>query len=365
MINLLFCGDIFLANTTFTKKIGLGAKISDLSSNEKIDSLYKLAKNCDIVFCNLETPLTKNQELAKNSSFIGYSIIPQLLINSNVNIVSIANNHILDHGIEKFQETIEILKRFKLTYIGEYKNGLSNIAIFNNSGIRIGFAAFNEVDLHKINNPNLFAELNKNTIKLTLQKMSTFSIDIKVLSFHWGNEYINIPSPHQIELGHFAIDNGANIVVGHHPHVIQPIENYRNGLIMYSLGNCIFDFLHSKEVREGIAVKVKLDNELKMKYEVFQIHLKEGGYFSISEIYKSVYYNNVNNILKLYNLDPEGYFKKYKKLLKKNRLIERIKMKVYFLKLFFMYKSNYRIILLQNFFNYNFKKIKMYIRFLI
>jgi poly-gamma-glutamate synthesis protein (capsule biosynthesis protein) len=216
--------------------------------------LLTIADNSDIVFCNLECPLTKNIEFVKSNSFIGPSNAAKLLKNSKINIVSIANNHILDYGIEIYQETLQILKENNIKWIGEYENGLSNIVIFNQNGIKIAFAEFNEVDLHKINNPNLFAELNEKNVELTLKKMNGFGVNFKVVSFHWGDEYITVPSSHQIELGHFAIDRGANIVVGHHPHVVQPIECYKNGLIMYSLGNCIFDFLQSKQFREGIIV---------------------------------------------------------------------------------------------------------------
>jgi len=338
MIKLLFCGDVFMANTLFTKSIGLGAKVCELLNDEKIDNIFSLSKNCDYSFCNLESPLTNDKEKAKNSSFIGYSIIPRLLANSKINIVSIGNNHILDHGVDIFEETTNILERNGLFYVGKYENGLSNICILKKNDVKIGYAAFNGVDLHKINNPNIFAELNESTVKLVLEKMISLGVNIKVLSFHWGDEYITIPSSYQIKLGHFAIENGANIIVGHHPHVVQPIEYYKNGLIMYSLGNCIFDFLQSKQFKEGIIVEVSIDESLKIGYQRFPIQLKRTGYFSF-RLNENKSENFFENILNVHYDNEIKYNKYYYKMLKKNRFFERIRMKIHLLKVILI--SNY------------------------
>ena len=347
MIELFFCGDVFLANTTFNKRIGLGAKVSQLGKDKKIESLHSLAEKSDFVFCNLESPLTNDGEIVKNSSFIGSSNIPQLLTNSCVNIISIANNHILDHGVDKFEETIKILERNGMSFVGKYENGMSNICIFEKNNIKVGYAAFNGVDLHKINNPDLLAELNEKTVKLTLEKMSSLEVDIKVLSFHWGDEYITIPSPDQIKLGHFAIENGANIIVGHHPHVVQPIECYKDGLIMYSLGNCIFDFLQSKQFREGIVVKASINKLLKIEYKVIPILLQETGYFSFRVKHN---HNNFafDKLLDMYYKNEDKYSEYYYRRLKKNRFNERIRMKIHLFKVLFTPIYRNKVIIFKN-----------------
>lgn len=81
------------------------------------------------------------------------------------------------------------------------------------------------------------------------------------MSLHWGNEYIHYPSISQIKLAHKIIDAGIDIIIGHHPHVIQPVERYKNGVIFYSLGNFLFDMLWSKKVRHGMIAKIKFDKE--------------------------------------------------------------------------------------------------------
>jgi poly-gamma-glutamate capsule biosynthesis protein CapA/YwtB (metallophosphatase superfamily) len=82
--------------------------------------------------------------------------------------------------------------------------------------------------------------------------MQSNNADIKILSFHWGNEYIHHPSLGQRNLAYKCIEAGADIIVGHHPHVIQPYEKYKEGHIFYSLGNFCFDNLQSKQTRTGM-----------------------------------------------------------------------------------------------------------------
>jgi poly-gamma-glutamate synthesis protein (capsule biosynthesis protein) len=86
--------------------------------------------------------------------------------------------------------------------------------------------------------------------------------DVLIVSFHFGNEYQTAPTPRQKELARTAIDFGAKIVVGHHAHVVEPIEKYKDGLIMYSLGNFLFDQYFSTSTMRGAVVKIQLRGEV-------------------------------------------------------------------------------------------------------
>ena len=146
-------------------------------------------------------------------------------------MVSIANNHILEQGIKGMFSTKEALKKNCINYVGEFHDGTSNIETFEANGIRIGIAGFN--DIHNIENGNIYAEYSEQNVKKALDIMSALELDYKIIIFHWGDEYIHIPSRIQIEAAHKFIDRGADIIVGHHPHVIQPVERYKKGFKIY------------------------------------------------------------------------------------------------------------------------------------
>ncbi|MBI2633913.1 MAG: CapA family protein, partial [Parcubacteria group bacterium] len=92
--------------------------------------------------------------------------------------------------------------------------------------------------------------------------------DFVIVSFHWGEEYQDFPSEKQRSLAHKIIDAGANIVMGHHGHHLQPVEKYKNGLILYSLGNLIFDQMWSEKTRLGALVKVSWYENGNLDYEI-------------------------------------------------------------------------------------------------
>ena len=97
---------------------------------------------------------------------------------------------------------------------------------------------------------------------------ATSSADLVIVTFHWGNEY-SLRSLHQQELAHFAIDSGADVVIGHHPHWVQEYEVYKNKPIYYSLGNLVFDQMWSEKTRKGLVVRLTFSgNQLVNKEEI-------------------------------------------------------------------------------------------------
>jgi hypothetical protein len=92
-----------------------------------------------------------------------------------------------------------------------------------------------------------------------LAAIQTSNAPVKIVSIHWGDEYSHYPSPEQIELAHRLVDHGACLVLGHHPHVVQGVESYRNAVIAYSLGNFIFDMDWSERTRSSILLKAEIE----------------------------------------------------------------------------------------------------------
>jgi poly-gamma-glutamate synthesis protein (capsule biosynthesis protein) len=179
-------------------------------------------------------------------------------------IFSFANNHIGDWGLEAFEDTLHWLNEneFKYTGAGFNKNEAKEPAIIERNGLKIGFIGFSDVGPKWMEAKDdkagilLAGDLEFEKIIAEASKKA----DILIVSFHFGEEYKK-HTKRQEELAHKAIDSGARIVIGHHPHVAQDVEEYKNGLIAYSLGNFIFDQSFSKETMQGLVLKIKVGQE--------------------------------------------------------------------------------------------------------
>ena len=265
-LKLSCVGDIFPANLGYNAGFGVASKFLEHKGNIWDEQLNEILGKSDIVFANLESPLIKNNKYCDINNFAGHSSFTDFLLKHSIKIVSIANNHILEQGTEGFYSTCNILKQSGIKYVGRYENNHSNIEVIDINDIKIGFCAFNGI--HDIKNPNLYAELSLNNLFNTIYEINNLDLDYRVVSLHWGNEYCHYPSKEQIDLAHKVIDSNIDIIVGHHPHVVQPVEEYKNGVIFYSLGNFIFDMLWSEKVRHGLIVKFNFTKE-KFKYDCY------------------------------------------------------------------------------------------------
>ena len=260
-VTLLFGGDIMLDR---------GVKNSVIKNSngdysilfEKLNTL----KEADITFVDLEGPASDKGEDQKNlySFRMDPSSIPALK-GAGLSIVSVANNHIGDWGYEAYVDTLERLKENEILYTGGglNLNEAEKPTIIEKNSMKIGFLGFSDVGKEKMQATNIkggilsandprFEEIISNASK---------EVDYLVVSFHFGEEYQNKHNDRQTYLAHKAVDNGAKIVIGHHPHVIQDTENYKNGFIAYSLGNFIFDQGFSKETMEGMLLQIKLNKD--------------------------------------------------------------------------------------------------------
>lgn len=224
-------------------------------------------KESDIFFANLEGPISdKGTDMRNLYSFrMNPSILP-ILKNTGLDIVSLANNHIGDWREDAFNDTRTRLAENGILYTGAGDNSDQSVmpTIIEKNGLKIGFIGFSDVG------PNwLTATKEKSGINIldeatfdTIVKNAKAQVDVLTVSLHWGIEYSN-HTDRQTDFAHRAVDNGATLVIGHHPHVIQDVEIYRGGLIAYSLGNFIFDQGFSKETMEGLTLEVVLDTDEK------------------------------------------------------------------------------------------------------
>jgi poly-gamma-glutamate synthesis protein (capsule biosynthesis protein) len=205
------------------------------------------------------------------------SVIPALK-GAGISIVSVANNHIGDWGRDSYIDTLARLRENEITYTGGGENSseAESPTVIEKYGMRIGFLGFSDVG------PNSMAATpDKSGILLAsnprfseIIKNASGKVDYLIVSFHWGDEYKTKHNTRQELLAHRAVDAGAKIVIGHHPHVMQDTEIYKNSFIAYSLGNFIFDQKFSDNTMQGMLLELKLhkDGSIRIKKNVVKLN---------------------------------------------------------------------------------------------
>lgn len=199
--------------------------------------------------------LLANQETLLGGEEIGLSSYPmfnspvevgEALIDAGVDIVSNANNHSLDRSEKGVQASLKNMEEAGLPYVGSFKDEADkqDLRILNNNGIKVSYLSYtygtNGIPV-PIGKEHLVNLIDREAMKAEIHRARTES-DIVVMSIHWGNEYQRFPTVDQKELAQFLVDEGVDIIFGHHPHVLQPMEwltaaDGRQAFVVYSLGN--------------------------------------------------------------------------------------------------------------------------------
>jgi poly-gamma-glutamate synthesis protein (capsule biosynthesis protein) len=184
----------------------------------------------------------------------------------------------------------------------------------------------------------------------TLQEIKKLSPDYTLFSLHWGNEYLFYPSPSQVALAHELIDMGVNVIIGHHPHVVQPIEKYKGGIIMYSLGNFLFDMFWSEPVRNGMQVDLVFQDDKSIDYHVKPFRIRKNftqDYTTVNWVLSRLFKSG-KIMENLQSGPPETYQKIYRRECRKRRLQARLQMKLYLLIHLFSLSPLSRQLLIKN-----------------
>jgi poly-gamma-glutamate synthesis protein (capsule biosynthesis protein) len=234
--------------------------------------ISQLLRGVDIVFGNLEGPVVKNPpEFLDNSLKCAFN--PEVMKGiswAKFNLFSLANNHTLNWGKEGLEETKNWLRKYGVNFVGDPLSGSwdeSDSYFPSDNNDNIIFLAFNQIF------PFLAKE--EEIMKTVKAVKSLNSEKFLILSLHWGEEYQLTNSLAQQKLAHQIIEAGADLIIGHHPHVVQNIEKYKGKLIFYSLGNFIFDQYFSQDTQQGLAVGLEVHPD-KLIFRLFPLQINQG-----------------------------------------------------------------------------------------
>ena len=207
-----------------------------------------MLQTADIAFANIECPISgRGEALEKNYIFNAKPESVEGLVAAGFDVVSLANNHTLDYGPVALEDTVRIVTEAGIGGVGITKDDDAQVpVVLEREGIKVGFLAYADHETpfayakEFLPFPTGPAKAKKESIARDVAALKA-QADIIVVSLHWGIEYEDVPNARQIDLGQFVIDAGAHIVAGHHPHVQQDAAWYNEGLIIYSMGNFVFD----------------------------------------------------------------------------------------------------------------------------
>lgn len=237
---LIFVGDIMLSR-------GVGRKMQSLGDwTYPFQKVAQRLGSADLTFGNLECPVSDvGRNLHHLYSFRADPKAIQGLTFAGFKVLSVANNHMDDWGRPALGDTLRRLRQVDIRPVGAGANDLEAHypMLVDLGGVKLAFLAYVEIPPRDaaagIDRPGV-AWLEPERVLADIRFTRPLA-DVVIVSLHWGVEYAPRPDRRQVELAHQMIDAGADLIVGGHPHVVQPLEEYRGRWIAYSLGNFIFD----------------------------------------------------------------------------------------------------------------------------
>jgi poly-gamma-glutamate capsule biosynthesis protein CapA/YwtB (metallophosphatase superfamily) len=252
---ILFGGDVMLS-----RHVGRLARARQDPASPLRD-LAPVLRSADIAFVNLEAPFSDRGRLMEHGMI--FKAEPEMIAalqTAGVTIVSTANNHTRDCGSYGVEFTLSWLNQHGILAAGSAPTAEAAHAgtIIERNGLRFGFLAytFDQSNGNHKDVDDRIPSMDVPTMQADVANILNGRADVAIVSMHAGNEYHPHPNQQQLEFAAAAIDAGARVVVGHHPHVTQPWERRGNGVIFYSLGNLVFDQFQRTETQHGALAEV-------------------------------------------------------------------------------------------------------------
>lgn len=270
-VRLVAVGDMLLGR-------GIGSRIRKYGTSWLLENVEQTLQTGDICFGNLESPLTlRNTNTSPGFVFRGDPKMAQVFSDAGFKALAVANNHSMDQGRGGLEDTINNLINAGIAPVG---GGIGpdepyQARYIESNGLKIAFIGAQNV-IPSDSAPRMAGVARLDTHHQLIEvKKAAQKADFVVVSLHWGKEYSHYPDSSQIELAHKLVDSGADLILGHHPHVLQGMERYKGALIVYSLGNFAFDqkdeptrrsvillvdLMRNGKVSDPVVVPIRLDD---------------------------------------------------------------------------------------------------------
>lgn len=276
-LTLAFTGDVMFGRTVNSHMLATAA-------NDRYPFTYtgEFLRGFDLTIGNLECVISRlGVPVPKSYNFRGDPRAYDRLLNAGFDLVSVANNHSGDYGKAAFLDEFLTLPKRGLTPIGGGQNRRqAHMLVYKNvHGTMVAFLAYDQIDPYSFaatdSSPG-HAWLNEVDLRQDIG-MARRSADFVIAFVHWGIEYYTGLAAQQRYLAQVAIDAGADVVVGAHPHVIEPYEFYKGKLIVYSLGNFVFDSMYPEVVRRGNILTLTVQKNKLLSWKLVPTRIGDWG----------------------------------------------------------------------------------------
>lgn len=333
-LTILAVGDIMLGEQPLCYNFGVSSIIKKRNIEYLFRGMTSTLNKGDLVFGNLEAPISahSNQNGIDAQFFRCHPEVAKGLKKANFNVLSVANNHMMDHGRQAFFSTLKYLQDSNIFAVGFF----SKFDVVKVGKYTVAFLAYSLLEDKNIEVHNSCVSDSKIIEDVKNVRSKT---DLVIVSLHWGSEYIPFPSPMQIEMGRKLVEAGADIILGSHPHVLQGYEIYNGRPIIYSLGNFIFDSTYIANTRKGMIVKfvyTSINDQIEMEAIPF---ICEKDYYSPIIANGKIKQEIFDHLLKvrksLENVPTDQYAysdNAYSKLANKYKRGAKIEMMIHFIK---------------------------------
>lgn len=316
-LTLAAVGDVMLGDHPVCFGHGIRSKIrrgEPLIAPE----LQAMLSGSDMVLGNLECILSDighDERRLSSSEMRGDPASIELMKAAGFDTFCVANNHMLQHGVPAFLDTMEWLRKNGIAPVGLYEDGRSNLVTRSKGDTRVAMLGFSLRPEHFCKDNRYYASPTPEAILEQVATLrQTHADHALVVTLHWGEEYLHAPSASQVELAHRLIDSGVALVVGHHPHVVQGVEKYGAGLIAYSLGNFIFDSWQAP-TRESLLLRCEFRGNALHSHELVPVKIDRNYHVRLADAAEAAalqkkyaaYSNLVAQRQAPVSLDRDGY----------------------------------------------------------
>jgi poly-gamma-glutamate synthesis protein (capsule biosynthesis protein) len=265
-ITLMALGDIWLVRS-------VADQIAHNGPHYPFAHIASHLQSADIVFGNLESPISTRGLPQKNKDVVARATPDSLegLVHAGIDIVSLANNHIMDYGPRALEDTLRLLEDRGIRHLGAgmTRDEANRPLLVSKGGITISFHAYlcwGEAARRPIGPRGWSRSWAAKELREARRQA-----DLVIVALHGGSIFQDEPTLRIIKQAHWAVDHGADVIIGHHPHVIQGIERYKGALIAYSLGNFLFDSyqheLKDERTRQGLILELDIRKTPALRFE--------------------------------------------------------------------------------------------------
>lgn len=291
---------------------GVGKEISRNGIKYPYEKIKDIVKDADITFGNLECPITTEGAPILKKRNLVFQADPSntnALKDAGFDILNLANNHSMDYNAKGLMNTVQNLHSREIETVGAGKDreDAHKPVFIEKKGIIIGFmgySAFPSEGYFYFDYKPGVSYANEDKLAQEIKQAKT-GCDLLIVSFHWGKEFDHSTSEHQKFLAHLAVENGADVIIGHHPHVLQGVEVYRAKPIFYSLGNFVFDRQIPPGTDETMILNLKVSDKKIREAELLPVKILRCQPFKASGNIAAGVLNNLKSYSKRMNSNIE------------------------------------------------------------